>query len=214
MKKKFLSILLLIGFFNYPETTFAQEANSILRESNETFSRVQDFSADFVYSIENPSNVNTIVSKKGILIFSKGKYIVKMPDQEIYSDGKTLWIHLPQDEELTILNYDPEEGLELEQIFTFSKGQEEKARYESQEVVEGRPLDQIYLSINNPDLDFNLARIWINSDSKLMEKIIMINRMQTRTSYEFSNILINQGLTESTFVFDLNNFKGDIYDER
>lgn len=198
----------------FSETTFAQDANSILSESNETFSRVQDFSADFVYSIENPANVNARVSKNGKLIFSKGKYVVKMPDQEIYSDGKSIWIHIPQDEEVTILNYDPQEGMGLENIFTFSEGQEENTRYESHEVVGGRPLDQIYFAINNPDLDFNHAIIWINSDSKLMEKIITINRMQTRTSYEFSNIVINQGLPENTFVFDLNNFKGDIYDER
>lgn len=194
--------------------SMAQDASAILKESNERFAMLQDFSADFVYSIENPTRLNSNVSKTGKLLYSKGKYMVKMADQEIYNDGNTIWIHLPQNEEVNILDYDPEEGFEIEQIFRFSERQKNNARYEGQQIVAGRTLDQINVSINNPELDFNQAWVWINPVTKLMEKIILINRMQMRTSYEFSNIIINQSLPESAFVFNLSNFKGDVYDER
>jgi outer membrane lipoprotein-sorting protein len=216
MKKHLLSLAFLIFFLGLGLglSGIAQDASAILRESNARFSMLQDFSAEFVYSIENPTRLNSNVSKTGKLFYSKGKYVVKMPDQEIYTDGKSLWIHVIEMNELNIMDYDPEDGLGVEQMFTFSEGHENNARYEGQKVVGGRPLDQINVLVNNPGLDFNQGLVWINAETKLTEKIILINRMQTRTTFEFSNIVINQSLPDGTFVFNLKNFRGDVYDER
>jgi len=67
---------------------------------------VKDFTADFVYSIENPRKL-LLISKKGKLQYAKGKYVVVMKDQEIYCDGKSIWIHIlgeGEDAELKIMD--------------------------------------------------------------------------------------------------------------
>jgi hypothetical protein len=144
-----------------------------------------------VSSIQNSNNPNAGVSKQGKFIYSKEKYVLKMPDQDIYTDGKSLWIHVIEMNELNIMDYDSEDVVGVEHIFKFSEGQENNARYEGQEVVGGRPLDQIYLPVNNPEQDFTQAMFWINPDTKLIEKIVLIDRRQTVTTYELSNIQVN-----------------------
>ncbi|MEN2282128.1 outer membrane lipoprotein carrier protein LolA [Algoriphagus sp. SE2] len=214
MKKIILPLFFLFSFLAVALPVMSQNASAILRESNARFSMLQDFSAEFVFSIENPTRLNSSISKTGMLFYSKGKYVIKMPDQEIYTDRKTLWIHLPEEEELNIMDFDEDEGIAINQIFKFTEGQETKGQYEGQQLIGGRTFDQISFLVSDPNFDFNQAMIWINTESNLMEKIIITNRRQTNTTYEFSNIIINQGLPESTFVFDTSNFKGDIFDER
>ena len=209
------SIAIFFCFLASCLSGFAQEdiATKILADSNEKSENLRDFSADMMYSLENPNMANP-VSKKGKIHYAKGKYVVIMDDQEIYCDGKSLWIHIPADEEVSILNYDPEEAPGFQQVFSLFQLEGIQARYDGKATIDGIIYDQIYLTVSNPEVDFNQAKIWINETTKLSEKLITIDRRQTATTYSFANILIDQDLPDSTFVFDTRNFKGDIYDER
>jgi outer membrane lipoprotein-sorting protein len=215
MKRNIITLGLLLSLFAVCLSGFAQDATAtkILNESKAKFDKLQDFSADFVYSLENPSNSNTNVTEKGILHYSKGKYTVILEGQEIFCDGKTIWIHIPEDEEVTILDSDSEEGFSIEKIFSlYEEGS--KARYDGAQTIEGRPMHKIYIAATDKNLEFNQARMWINRSTNLLEKAVITNRRQINTIFEFSNIKTNQGLPPSTFVFDTANFKGDVYDER
>lgn len=196
---------------------FSQEelAKSILREVKDHLEGISDFSADFTYSIEIKTNP-TRVSKNGKFHYAKGKFVVIMEDQEIYSDGKSLWIHLPGEEnsEVTIMNYDPEESFNFDLIFSPMYEPATKSIYEGKKSVNGVTYDQVYLQFSNPELEYHQVRLWINETSKIQEKVVLVNKMQTITTYEYTNIKIDQGLPESTFVFDTDNFQGEIYDER
>ena len=216
MKKNIITLGLLLSFFAVCLPGFAQDgtATKILNESKAKFDKLEDFTADFIYSLENPSNSKTNISKKGKLYFSGGKYIVILEDQEIYCDGESIWIHLPEDEEVNIMNYDPEEGFNIHEIFSpYDEGS--NARYEGTQTVDGRPLHIIYIAyVTDTNMEFNQARVWINQTTKIMEKVVLTNRRQISTIYEFSNIKLNQGIPSSKFSFDTKKFEGDIYDER
>lgn len=215
MKRNTITSGLVLIFLVLCLSGFAQDATAtkILQESKEKFQKLDDFSADFVYSLENPANPNTNISKKGKLFYSGGKYTVLLEDQEIYCDGKSIWIHIPEDEEVTILDNDSEEGFNIESIFNlYEEGS--KARYDGTQTVDGRPMHKIYLAATDKNLEFNQARMWVNRSTKLLEKAVVTNRRQISTIYEFSNIKTNQGLPASTFVFDTTKFGGDVYDER
>lgn len=215
MKRNTITLGLLLSFFAVCLSGFAQdtEATKILNESKAKFDKLEDFTADFVYSIENPSNSATNVSQKGTLYYSKGRYAVILDNQEIYCDGKSIWMVIPEDEEVTILDNDSDEGFSIEKIFSlYEEGA--KARYDGTQTVEGRPMHKIYLAATDKNLEFNQARMWINRSTKLLEKAVVTNRRQMNTIFEFFDIKTDQDLPESTFVFDTEKFGGDVYDER
>lgn len=213
MKRNSIILAFFLSFFAVGIPSFAQDATAILKEYNERFDMLKDFTAAFVYSIENPSKP-LIISKKGKLQYANGKYALIMDDQEIYCDGISMWVHLPGDAEVNIMDYDPEEGFGLEKVFSSYYGEGFKARYEDKRTVGGVSYDQIYIEITNPEQDFNQAMLWINETTKFLEKVVLTNRIQIITTYAFSNIKMDQGLPESTFVFDMVNFRGEVYDER
>lgn len=202
------SFLLLNGF-----VAFQASADRILEESKVALRSLSDFSADFNYELTNPGMRNT-VSKTGSLKYKRGKYVIKMDDQEIFCDLKTLWIYLKADNEVNVMNYDPEEGMDVESIFNLYETSSE-ARYQGEQQVNGAACHHIYLAIKDPGLEYNQAYLWINKQTKLLQKISLINRSQTTTSYEFRNMKTNTGLGDAEFRFDVGAHSGvDVYDER
>ena len=219
MKVNSIVVLFLLGFIGPLLPGLSQEdpAIKILSEYHAKLEALSDFSADFIYTIENQGTAANI-SQKGVLHYAKGKYVIKMPGQEIFCDGKSIWIHLPgdppTDSELNILPYDPEEGLALDQVFFLFKEKGISAKYVGKQTIAGSSLDLLYLVNTNPKVDFYEARMWINEHSTFPQKITTTDRRQTTTSFEFNNIQLDQGLPATAFEFDTSHFPGEIYDER
>ena len=204
-------LLLLSGF-----QTLDEKSEKILKESRAKMESLKDFSADLRYEIKNKSTRLNPISKSGKVKYKKGnKYVLSMADQEIYCDGETLWLYLPDDQEVTILNYDPnEEGMSMESILSVYQASA-SSRYEGSEVVHGKKCHKIYLAVKDPSLEYNQAQIWINMTSKMLEKVSLIDRKQTVTTYEFSSISTNRGLSDDAFRFNIKAHEGvDVYDER
>lgn len=215
MKEITFAILFLIVLFGPILTGFSQEdlATKIMSAYHEKLEALNDFSADFVYNLQNPVS-SVSISKKGVLNYAKGKYAIKMPDQEIFCDGKSIWMHRPGESEVIIMKNDPEEGLVFDQIFFLFGEEGINARYVGRETIAGRSFELLDLDNINPAVDIYKARLWINEHTNLPEKIASTDRRQTTTTFEFNNVQLDQGLPSSTFVFDTGNFAGDIYDER
>ncbi|RMG64586.1 MAG: outer membrane lipoprotein carrier protein LolA [Bacteroidetes bacterium] len=214
--KKFLFSLAILGssflLFN-GFVAFQSSADRILEESKTTLRSLNDFSADFTYELANPGMRNA-VSKTGSLKYKQGKYVIKMDDQEIYCDLETLWIYLSEDNEVNIMDYDPEEGMDVESIFNLYETSSQ-ARYQGEKTVNGAACHHIYLAIKDADLEYNQAYLWINKQTKMLQKISLVNRTQTTTTYEFRNMETNTGLTDAAFRFDVAAHSGvDVYDER
>ena len=55
---------------------------------------------------------------------------------------------------------------------------------------------------SDKDVDFNQARVWINTRTNLPMKVLTVTRSQTRTVYTFQNIKTNQNLLDPSFEFD------------
>ncbi|MEO1451384.1 MAG: outer membrane lipoprotein carrier protein LolA [Bacteroidota bacterium] len=190
-------------------------ADNILQDSKEKLESLNDLAADFTYSISSPAIKNPI-AKKGAFKYKDGMYVVEMSEQDIYCDSKTLWIHLKDEEapEVTIMDYDPEEGMNIEAIFKLYEASAQSL-LEGEETIHGVACHKIKLAIKDSKLEYNQARLWVNKKTKLLEKVSVTNRRQSTTTYEFSGIKTNSGFNTTTFQFDVSRFPGiDVYDER
>jgi outer membrane lipoprotein-sorting protein len=213
--KKFLIILTLFGLgSSLLQAQGSEKAAKIIKQSQQKLETIQDFSADFTYSITNP-NMKKPVVRAGELKYKGGKFVIQMPDQEVYCDGVTQWVYLPDPEapEVTIMDYDPEEPW-IEAIFKVYEASTEP-RYDGTEKVHGVNCHKIFLAIKDPNLDFNQAYVWINTSNNFLEKTMLIDRRQTQNIYEFSNVKTDQGLSNLDFRFDVSKYNGiDVFDER
>ena len=197
-----------------PEPLQDEKAKRILDDSKAVFESLKDFSATFSYSLSNATMKSAEVKKFGKIKYKKGMYFIQFGDQEIYCDLESQWIYLSESNEVNIIAYDPEESVSIESIFSvYSDGVQ--TRYDGQETLQGHQCHKIFLASTDRGQDYNQAYLWINARTKILEKATLIDRRQTRTTYEFSKIKTNTGLTSAAFVFNPKGHPGvDIYDER
>lgn len=207
MKKAPYQFLILLLFLILNSTiSYAQtddKAENIFKESKMKFESLEDFSAQFTYSLADPRTA-TSVSKKGIMKTKGNMYIIQMEDQQIYCDGKSLWIYLPHENEVTIMFYDSEEDLNgnVMAIIFQLQGAKETIKYAGIEPIQNRDHHKIILTNLDTQLDFNQASLWIDVQTLLLSKTVLVDRKQTTTEYLFSAVQFNKGILDSEFVFD------------
>lgn len=214
MKKVVVVSLLIASFIVFSGFTSQSDISSqILEDSRLALESLDDLSANFTYQIENPG-MSKPIAKTGELKYKQGKYNITLPGQRIYCDTETVWIYLEDDEEVNILPYE-EDGISPESVFEIYKTSG-KSKYEGEETIHGVRCHKVFLAIQDSELDYNRAYIWINKKTKLLEKLSVINRNQTMATYEFSSIKTNIGYELRDFQLDVKTLpKGvEVYDER
>lgn len=196
---------------------FAQDnsdpkAEAILNEMRAKYSAITDLSGKFTYGIVNVSNRQ--LSKDGTFKLKKGnKFAIQLDGQEIYIDGKKQYVYLPDDNEVSIYLYDDAEGINLDQLFKLYENNS-KAYYLDNESVHGQVCDKIRLLFTDKSLEYNQAIVWVNQKTSLLEKVVTIDRRQTRTNYEFFELKVDKGFSDDDFRFNIDAHQGvDVYDE-
>ena len=113
-------INLLLAIFFCLQYSNAQDANAkkILEKlSNET-KKQKNITIEFKFIFENNSQAIK-ESQKGKLIIENEKFILELDDQKIINNGETQWIYLKQENEVQIMDHDPQDDLlSPKKIFT------------------------------------------------------------------------------------------------
>ena len=112
------NLLVLIAFLGIQSGILAQnnftkqqdsdpEAQALLDKLKKEYTSYQSVEADFTLNIEIPEEEEII--QKGTISQEGDKYRLEMKDQAIISDGKTLWYHVINNNEVQINTVDPDE---------------------------------------------------------------------------------------------------------
>ncbi|MDX2285202.1 MAG: outer membrane lipoprotein carrier protein LolA [Bacteroidia bacterium] len=190
------------------------KATNVLNASKSKLESLGDFAATVKYTVDNPASAQKAPSKTGKLKYKRGMYVLMLDDQEIYCNKITQWVYLKKDKEVNITAYDPREAVSLESVFTIYKANG-KPRYEGAETLHGVACHKVYIALADPKVEYNQARLWINQQTNLLEKITLTDRRQTSTTYEFFEVRTNQGLGDGDFSFNPAKVPGlKVYDER
>ncbi|MEM7374360.1 MAG: outer membrane lipoprotein carrier protein LolA [Bacteroidota bacterium] len=173
------------------------DATEILQKSQKTLESLQDFSSNILYVITNP-NMPKAIPKTGKVKYKQGKYSLVLSDQEIYCDLEKIWVYLKDNEEVEELSYEPEEGGPLGSVLSVYQANS-KAILKGSEVIKGRKCLKIFLTNQDPSLDYNEAQVWIDEETLLLAKATLLDRKKTTTIFEFTNIKTNVGFPDSDF---------------
>ncbi len=208
----FIAILMVSsGFY-----TVEDPAVKILQDSKVKFESLKDFSASFQFSIQNINTRRDVFTKAGKIKYKKGKYFIGLDNEEIYFNGETQWVYLTDDKEVNIMTYDSDDAPSIELIFEIYSTTNVKPRYDGEEKINGNACHMIYIASTDKSVEYNQVKLWINKSTKLLEKMVLLDRNQTTTTYLFSNIKVNTGMSDDDFQLEVAKLPSDIeiYDER
>lgn len=180
-------------------TTQAQtspQADKLIKASKAKFESLKDFKASFIYTLNNP-NLKKPIVKSGELTVKGEKYKIVFADEEMYCNGKYLWVLLKDDEEIIKSDVDPEGGITPDRLYKIYE-KDSKTKYDG---AEG-DLEKVSLFANDKKGDIWKTELWINKSTKLIDKAIMHARNGSTYSYVMKNIQSNLGVPDATFNLD------------
>jgi len=222
MKKLFIYVIALLmniaafaqngGQYTLGAEESDPKAKAILekvKEKYESYKSLQtDFTLDIIGEIEE--------TQEGRVMLKGESYRVEMENQDIISNGNTVWFHLKNNNEVQINNPDPEgkEGFlspaDMLKVYdqNLIYGLKDEVEEDGKQVyhIEFKPRE------NDDESDFFKLRLSVSKDGNEMTKVIAFSRDGTKYSLTFNNIEPNIGFDDKKFTFDPSKYP-DIYIE-
>ncbi len=213
--------LLLITLIFVNKIAFSQDqdakAKATLDELSKTTKAYKTITSEYVFTILNKEKKQT-EKQTGKVLVKGAKFKLEIPGNTIVCDGKTIWAHNKDANEVTIKSFDAtnEEQLNPAKIFTlYETGF--KYKYEKDEKI-GTTICQLinlFPSVKPEKKKFHTIKLYVNKPKKQVAKITMLMKDGTTQSYDIKSLKPNIEIADAVFVFDTKGFKADqITDER
>ena len=215
MRKLICSIFFLIGTLSVLMAQNDPKAQVILDEMSKKYKEMPSFKAKFSYTLENPtSKINE--TAEGEIVVKGGKFYLKLPQQEIYNNGTTVWTYMKESNEVTVSAYEPDEDdINPTKIFTLYKKGYKYILLAEQPTEGGKTVDVIDMEPTDHKGQFYKIRLIINKKDKSIKKWIMFEKNGSKYTYVIKSFVPDAGIDDNFFNFDKSKYKGvDVQDIR
>ncbi len=162
MKKSTLLLPLLLCTIQIFVQLNAQDikAKTVLDAVKVKYQAMEAFKADFMCTMSSP-NTGVNETYKGDITVKGDKFYLKLPKQEVLTDGTTQWTFMRDPNEVTITNYEPDQDdITPAKIYTLYEGNYEYV-YIEEKVENGKAFHIIDLKPKNKDAQFFKIRLKI-----------------------------------------------------
>jgi outer membrane lipoprotein-sorting protein len=199
MKKLFLLIAFIPGllFAQNPE-----KAKEILDKVTAKTKNFQTIKADFSFSMENlQEEINE--SYEGTISIKDDKYKAHLMGVDTYFNGKTLWTHMIDAEEVNVDEPDPEdeESLNPASIFTIYQSGFNYA-YLGEKNVNGILVYNIDLFPIKRDKPYSRIKLQIRKDNLQLYSIKQVGKDGNNYTINVKKLVTNSTMNDAMFVFD------------
>lgn len=181
------------------------EATKILDAVNKKYDSMESMKLEFKLTIkgENESKQEGKMTLKG------DQYRLEIADQDVICNGKTVWFHLKDNEEVQINNPDPDGEDFLSPTKMLSIYQENMVGQMLDDIkLNGRIVHQIEIKPRESHDEITKLRVTIDKEKKELVKVIVFTRYADRYIFEFENLVENPKLSDTLFNFDVAKFPG------
>lgn len=219
MKKLALLILVALStsFAGYSQNENPKDpkAKVILdKVSAETKSHETIF-MEFSYRIVNkPNGIDD--TQEGKVWIKSNMYKLEFPGIERYSDGKTLWTVMVDDDECQITDAmsddEEEENISPSSLLTIYENGFNYL-YGNATTVNGKKVDMIKLFPEGGGKAYHTIKVYVNPATNQMARIEILNKDGNTYTYDLKVIKNDEPMANTMFVFDPSNM-GDVIDLR
>lgn len=189
----------------------AQEAKSLLNEVSAKVKSYDNIQIDFRYNLSNAKeHVNQ--ETRGDVTLSGNNYVLNMLGTSRIFDGKKIYSIIPEDEEVTVSNYNAQEDKDISpsKMLTFyEKGYSYKM--DIVQNVKGRKIQFVKLIPIDSKAEIKDILLGIDVQTKHIYKLIQTDAKGTKYTLTVNSFKTNQPLSKTLFTFDEARYKQDGY---
>lgn len=189
----------------------AQSAKSLLNEVSAKAKGYDNIAIDFKYNLNN-SKENVNQETRGDVTLQGNKYVLNMLGTTRVFDGKKIYTIIPEDEEVTISNYNAADDKEItpSKLLTFyEKGFTYKMDVEQD--IKGRKIQFVRLTPIDSNAEIKDVLLGIDAQTKHIYKLIQTDSKGTKFTLTVNSFKTNQPVSKTLFTFDEAKYKKDGY---
>jgi len=206
--KKVIAITALLGlFFSFTSNAQDAKAKTILDKVSTKFKAAQTIQANFALSINDASG-KAKSTKKGVFAMKGNKYKVDISGQQIICDAKSVWTYMPENKEVQVSSYNPnEQTISPAKLFSGSYEKEYKISYSGTKTIAGKSVDVIELKPLKAQA-FSRVQLYVDKTSNLITGGQMFDKSGGSYTYSISNVRFNTSIADSEFTFNAAKYPG------
>jgi outer membrane lipoprotein carrier protein len=199
-----LAVLLALAL---PVAAQSPTLDDVIRGVEGAYGKMTDLKGEFTQSALNKS-LNQTIDAKGVVYLKKGGKLrweyAEPTKQEIVSDGKTIWIHTPQ---LNQVNTGPAPEALSGPAGSFLSGLGTLRQHFSVRFLNpAQPKDadgNVVLDLTPKQPLPTLARLVLSLDAKSYDvrKAVVYDQFENTVTMTFTKLAVNSGLPDKLFVF-------------
>ncbi|MBR5973259.1 MAG: outer-membrane lipoprotein carrier protein LolA [Paludibacteraceae bacterium] len=205
MKRQiFIVISFLISVLSFAqETAVDPKAKALLDKAIVAFETKKGLSADFVIKVENSRNEKS-ENFQGNVLLKGEKFKLSLADVDTYFDGKTQYVLMKKENEVTISNPEKEDMKEINPILLMKSCKTDyKMRYLGEEKVGNKIMEKVELYPNDLNSKYSIITLLMTKDELQLNTIILKGKNGIITHFQLSKIEYKKDLADSLFVFNV-----------
>jgi outer membrane lipoprotein carrier protein len=187
--------------------TAEQTAPELARAIQRRYDNVRDFSADFVHSYEGGVLRRQLVESGRLLVRKPGRmrWEYRAPNEKLFvSDGTKLYAYIPQDRQVTVSAVPSQDEATTSALFLAGKG--DLIRDFTPSLVElpaGLPAGARALKLvpKGPQREYEWLVLAVDPTSLAIRGLVTVDAQGGTSTFSFTNLQENVGLTDKEFVF-------------
>ncbi|MFC3879067.1 outer membrane lipoprotein carrier protein LolA [Algoriphagus namhaensis] len=205
---RYVALLFLLIFSIQVKAQKDPKAKSVLDAMSTKYQAMNGFTANFDFTYSDAGGVSD--KQSGEIAVKAEKYRLKLPDQEIFNNGKTVWTYIVTDtyKEVTVNDVSQMEGeLTPSNIYRmYEEGFDYSLKGEK--LYQGQTVQVVELVAQQSGAPFERVNLMINKASKNLMGWEMFDGQGGTFSYTFVNLKTATNLAESYFTFDPKSYPG------
>jgi len=206
--KKLIVVILAVCSISLAQ---AQSAKTLLNEVSTKVKGYQNIVIDFKWNLNNEKEgVNQ--DTRGNVSIQGDNYMLNMLGVTRMFDGKKIYSINPEDEEVTISNYNAEDDKEItpSKLLTFyEKGYTYKM--DITQNVKGRKIQYVKLIPISSNAEIKDILLGIDVQTKHIYRLIQTDANGTKYTLTVNSFKTNQPLSKTLFTFDEEKYQKDGY---
>lgn len=210
MKNLALIITLFLSLLSSFEVAAQKDpkAKAVLDGMSKKYQSMNGFTASFDYTYSDQAGTSD--QQSGDISVKGNQYRLKLPDQEIFNDGKTVWTYIetPTYKEVTINDVSQMEGeLTPTNIYKMYESGYNYILLDDKS-FQGKKVNVVELDAEKTNAPFQKVKLMIDKSTKDLLGWDMSDGQGGTFSYAFKNLNPNSSIPDSTFVFDTKKHAG------
>ena len=199
--KRILSVLFLLSIGLSTQAQDAKKAKELLDEVSAKVKSYTNIVIDFKYSISNPAEKINQESNGNVALDGNLYHLNFMGITKIF-DGKKVYTIVPEDEEITIENFDASDDKAItpnKMLTFFNSGY--KFAWDIPQNIKGRKIQYIKLIPNSTKDSRKEILIGIDTQTKHIYNVIEVGKNGSKTTLTVNSFKTNQPLSKNHFTF-------------